>query len=386
MRKIKVAMLAPYPIHSKHNGVAMHTKKILEFLSHRADIELHLITFGNENTQFIKGGLNVHMIKKIKPLIGAFLIPQIMPLKRKINGIKPDLVHAQGSFVPYSTTAALLRNKYPTLLTVHGIAAKEIKFKKGINFIFNILFQKPNERYVVSKIPNIIAVSSQAKNVISEMTQSKIHVIPNGIDFEDIQKVQPHKSIEHPIILFIGNLEKLKDIDSLIKAIPIIKKSIPNIRVFIGGEGSEENKLKKLAKKLNIEENVKFLGFASGDYKYSWYKTADLCVIPSLYETFGIVCLEAMACGKPVVASNIGGIPFVVEDRETGLLFECGNAKDLAEKVIFLLQNEELREKMGEAGRKRAEEFTWDKIAGQTVEVYKEILQTKVGNEKFSGF
>ena len=91
-------------------------------------------------------------------------------------------------------------------------------------------------------------------------------------------------------------------------------------------------------------------------------------------EVLHLSVLEAMAYGKPVVASNVGGIPYVVENGTTGLLFECGNVKELAEKIIVLLRDEELRKKMGEAGRERAKEFTWDKIAEQTVDLYKEIL------------
>ena len=371
MRKIKVVMLGPY--FHEMGGVTMHIRKLVKCLAHRDDIELHLVTIGTKNEESEKDNLNIHMIKKRIPY--PFSIPSLVwVLKHKIIETNPDIVHAQGSFVLYSTAAALVRNEYPTLLTVHGIVAKEIKFYRGIGFIFGVLLHKPNERDVVAKIQNIIAVSLHVKNVISNMTKSKIHIIPNGIDFEDIQNVEPHKSIEHPSILFIGGLVKLKSADLLIKAIPIIKKSIQNIRVFIGGAGPQEKELKNLVKELNIEENVKFLGFVSGDEKYSYYKSADICVFPSVYETFCIVCLEAMACGKPVVASDVGGIPFVVENGKTGFLFERGNVNELAEKVIILLKNKELRKKMGEAGRERAKEFTWDKIAEQTVEVYREIL------------
>lgn len=84
-----------------------------------------------------------------------------------------------------------------------------------------------------------------------------------------------------------------------------------------------------------------------------------------------------MACGKPVAASNVGGIPFVVEDGKTGLLFESGDVEDLSDKIVTILKDEKLREKMGEARRERAKEFAWDKIAERTVEVYKEILKGK---------
>lgn len=373
--KIKVAMLAKYYSVSKPTGTAMHLNKITEHLSQRDDIELHLITFGKENKQFRKGNLTIHIIKKIVKLPESLLIFQILSLKHKIREINPDIVHAQVTYPPYSTAAALVRNTYPTLLTVHGIVAKEIKFRHGISLIFGLVIPKPNERYVLSKILNLVVCSPQMKELVGNMTNSKIYIIPNGIDFEDIRNVQPHKLIEHPNILFIGNLVKLKSVDLLIKAIPIIKKSIPNIHIFIGGSGPQENELKNLVKELRIEENVNFLGFVSGDEKYSYYKSTDVFVFPSLYEAFGIVLLEAMACCKPIVASNVGGIPFVVEDGKTGLLFESGNVKDLAEKVITLLKDKGLRDKMGEAGRDKAKEFPWDRIAEQTVEVYKEIIE-----------
>ena len=374
MKKIKVVMLGPYLY--EMGGVTMHIKKITKYLSFREDIEMHLITIGNKNEKTKIGNLNIHMIKKSLPY--PFSIPSLVWfLKHKIIELNPDIVHAQGSFAPYSTAAALVRNKYPTILTMHGIIAKELKFHKGINFIFILFIHKPNERYVVSKISNIIAVSLHVKNVISDMTQSQICVIQNGIDFEDIHNVQPHKSIEYPSILFVGGLSKVKGIDTLLNAVPIIRKKILNLCVYIAGSGPEEKKLKELVKELNIEENVNFLGYVSEIEKYSYYKSADVCVFPSIYEPFGIVLLEAMACGKPVVASNVGGIPFVVEEGKTGLLFESGNVEDLADKIMTILKNEELREKMGEAGRERAKEFTWDKIAERTVEVYKEILKGK---------
>jgi glycosyltransferase involved in cell wall biosynthesis len=133
-------------------------------------------------------------------------------------------------------------------------------------------------------------------------------------------------------------------------------------------------RLKKLVKKQNIEKNVEFLGFISDDEKYACYNSADIFVLPSLEESFGIVLLEAMACRKPVVASNVGGIPFVVADEKTGLLFESNDPEDLAEKIITLLRNRELQENMGRAGRERAKEFGWDKIAKTTVRLYQEII------------
>jgi len=378
MERIKVAMLGPFL--EKHDSLAIHVSKLVNSLSSMEDIELHIITIGNKDVEFKKDNSTLHVIKKpLKKMIYyPFCIPYLVwRLWRKIEEIKPKIIHAQGTTTPYSTAAALLCNKYPTLLTVRGIITKEFKFYSGLNFIFTALVERANERYVLSKIPNIIVTTPYSKDVVKNMTNSKVYVVPNGIDFDYIQNIRLEHRLNHPSVLFVGGLGKVKGIDILLKAVPIIGGKIPNLHLYIGGLGREEIKLRRLIKELKIEEKVKFLGFLSGEEKYAYYKSADIYVQPSRHETFGVALLEAMACGKPVVASNVGGIPFVVEDGVTGLLFECGDVEDLAGKVILLLRDEGLRNRMGEAGKKRAMEFTWGKVAEKTVEVYKEVIKIK---------
>ena len=170
MRKIKVVMLALYSPPSKHNGLGMHINKITEYLSYRNDVEVHVITIGDKDRRFKKGDLNVHVIKK-KSLPYPFSIPNsVWSLRHKTIKLNPDIVHAEGTAPPYSTTAALLRNRYPILLTAPVIAAKEVESYSGMKFILGMLVAIPNARYVVSKISHIIAQSSYTKNRFSEMT------------------------------------------------------------------------------------------------------------------------------------------------------------------------------------------------------------------------
>ena len=221
------------------------------------------------------------------------------------------------------------------------------KFQKGVTFIFLKLVAIPLERLAISKIPNIIAVSHYQKDLIRGMTNSEIHVIPPGIDFENAGNLRSTKPVKHPSLFFIGGLlGKRKGADILLKATKIIKRENPNIYVYIAGSGPSETELKKLAKELEIEENVEFLGRISDDEKWTYYKSTDISVIPSLWEGMPTVLLEAMMCGKPVVASNVDGIPEVLIDNETGLLFETGNAEDLADKIITLVRNQEMRERI----------------------------------------
>lgn len=376
MKKIKVVMLGPYLY--EMGGVTMHIKKITKYLSFREDIEMHLITIGNKNEKTKIGNLNIHMIKKSLPY--PFSIPSLVWfLKHKIIELNPDIVHAQGSFAPYSTAAALVRNKYPTILTMHGILAKELKFHKGINFIFILFIHKPNEKFAVAKIPNIVVVTPYVKDLFCRHcdTESNIYVTSNGVDNEYFEI----GVAENPnTLLFVGLISPRKGLLDLVKAMKIIIERIQDVKLNI--VGSIESKkyfdiLNEYVKTNKLKGNVNFTGYLSEAELKQKYREATLFVLPSYEESQGIVLLEAMACGKPVVASNVGGIPFVVEEGKTGLLFESGNIEDLADKIMTILENEKLREKMSEAGRERAKEFTWDKIAERTVEVYKEILKGK---------
>jgi len=371
---MKVAMLTSQC--RPGGGTYTHLFYLCKYLSKIPDIDLHLITF--EEDEAIKKFCSFHTLKKSKiKVIGRIF--DVLSIKKEITEISPDIIHVQGQALWYlimSPSFYKLKTKYPIISTIHGISKIEQKYR-GIHPLI-IKINSYIEGITLRKIPNIIVCSSWMKDMVRNISNKpdNIYIIPNGIDLEEIQKSGSKLiNINSPSIFFVGVLEKVKGMDTLLKAIPFIKKSIPDIYVYIAGSGPLENKLKSLAKKLDIEENIKFLGFVSEDEKYAYYKSVDVCVFPSRYEPFGIVLLEAMACGKPVITSNVGGIPFVVEDGKTGLLFESENVEDLAEKIVILLKDEKLRRKMGDAGLERVKEFTWNKITEQTVEVYREILE-----------
>jgi glycosyltransferase involved in cell wall biosynthesis len=370
MKKIKVAMLAPY-LYTR-TGVMEHIKKLVKHLSRREDVELHLISIGDKNRQFKRDNVNVHEIKKTLPY--PFSIPRLVwSLRHKTIEINPDIVHAEGSFFLYSTAAALLRNRYPTLLTVLGVILKEIKFQKGIGLIFYTLLHKPNERYVMSKIPNIIIITPSIKNLISKWTKSKIYSVQDGIEFEKIQGFQPHKS-EKPDVLFLSHLTKLKGVDILIKALPIVLNSVPDLSVYIAGTGPQEEELKSLVKELNLEAHIKFLGFiADEEEKYSYYKACKVVVAPSRWDCQPYAVTEGAACGKPIIASDMSN-PALLDDGKAGFVFQSENVVDLASKIIKLLTDDKLREDMGKAALEKAKECDWNKIADRHVEIYKEVI------------
>lgn len=186
----------------------------------------------------------------------------------------------------------------------------------------------------------------------------KVEVIPNGIDLDMFNGGDPNSFKEKffPsadfMVLYVGRLAKEKGIQYLIQAAPFILRRFPNTSFVVAGtDDGYMSTLRKLAFELHVAHSFVFTGPLSQEDLVSAYKAADVFALPSELEAFGIVLVEAMACGIPIVASNYGGIRHVARNGVTGLLFRLGDAKQLAEKIILLLSDKNIRLKLGERGR-----------------------------------
>jgi glycosyltransferase involved in cell wall biosynthesis len=365
---MKVAILCEYPINEKGDGAFMHIDRLTRHLSHVDGIEAHVITFGDESKSFKKGNLNVHVLRKVKPftLWSFFLVWRLI---RKAREIDPDVVHGVVTTIPYSTAVAFIRNK-PTVLSVLGVVAEEVKYAKGISFIVKLV-NKLNEKYVVSKIPNIIVQANHIKDLVSKMTGSKIYVVPEGIEFSKTQDVHPHDLNKKVDIFLPVALVKLKGVDLLIRAIPRVIRTVPDLKVHIAGSGEEEARLKSLVKELNLESHVTFLGYISDEEEIiRCYEACKIVVVPSRWDVEPFAPLNAAASGKPPIVSDMCNSS-VVDDGRTGFTFKSEDIGDLTNKIVKLLTNDKMREEMGRAAMEKAKEYDWERIAERIVEVYK---------------
>jgi len=373
-----ILMISGNPYGKDYGGVAVHVKYLISFLSNFNDLNIDVVTFGQENNTYQKDNITYSELKRMR--FGKILFPfellyDLIRLKRVIKKLHPDLIHIQSTIPLFSFLGLNLINDYNILLTLHGYIGEEYKIHVGFKKIVNMVFGIPLERFALSKIPRIITVNPQIKDFISKKTNSKIIIIPNGIDLKYIQKIQPANRNNNPIIFYLGMLTKGKGIADLIKSISVVKKDIKNLKLFIGGSGPYENTLRKLVTEFDLEENVTFLGFLNEEEKFSYMKSIDLFILPSHWESFPIVLLEAMACGKPIIATDIGGVSYAVNNGVNGYLYEPGDVKELTNKIIKLLSNKELMEQMGKENQKKSLDFNWDSIAEETKKVYFEILK-----------
>lgn len=373
---MKIVMISGNPIGQTYGGVAVHVENLIKHVSNFKDLTLILLTFGEESLTYVKDGIQVVVVKKMK--YGKFLFPlqifyDALRLGTVIKKINPDLIHIQSTVPTFSFFGINAAKQYPVIITLHGYFKEESRFHTGVEKLFNVLFSTPLEHWALQRIPYIITVCPQLQETLQQFSSSAIVTIPNGIDLAQIQAIQPFTPFTNPTVFYVGMLNKRKGVDDLIQAMPSVKNEIKDVRVYIAGTGPEENKLKMLVKRLGLEENVRFLGYITDEKKISYMKSTDVFVLPTYWESFPLVLLEAMASGRPIITTDICGNPSAVVDGVNGFLVKPGDWRHLSEKLMCLFKNKELFVKMSEESKKRALQFDWNPIARQTRDVYLKI-------------
>ena len=260
------------------------------------------------------------------------------------------------------------------------------------------------EQEVLKNADRIIA-ATQAENVqlmwLYQAEVNKIFVIPPGVDVGRFYPIAHDEAKEYVgvppsdrMLLFVGRIEPLKGLDVLIEALGILHqkavlKDNPFCLVIIGGDPEESaeqaniemSHIKSLSQRHGLKDMVTFLGRRSQDSLPYYYSAAEVVVVPSQYESFGMVALEAMACGRPVVASQIGGLAYLVQDGVTGFTVPVDDPVELANRLALLMQDANLREQMGKQAVKVAQDYTWDKIASKLMDVYEGLLGILASNQ-----
>lgn len=250
---------------------------------------------------------------------------------------------------------------------------------KGVSRWGKIWIHKYFYRFVFNNAEIILLSKFLYPDIQEFVPKNKVHICPNGIPNKDMaEKLQKsHNSNAVPKILFLSNLIESKGVFVLLEACSILKqKGIFFQCDFVGGEGDvTANKLNEQVQKYGIANEVKYLGKKYGNEKEMIFSEADIFVFPTYNETFGLVNLEAMQNGLPVISTFEGGIPDVIEDGKTGFLVPQKNTQALADKLVLLIQDPVLRHKMGNAGQQKFEkEFTLEQFEYKLSEILKQVI------------
>jgi glycogen(starch) synthase len=244
------------------------------------------------------------------------------------------------------------------------------------------------ERWMAQRADSVVVCSYYMRGHVADIfdiDERRIAVIPNGIDPDELRPVgdlralrgefaQPHEKL----VLLVGRLVYEKGFQLALDALPEVIERVENVRFLVAGSGTHEAELKAQAQRLGLSERGVFLGWIGDDALHSLYRIADLCVVPSIYEPFGLVALEAMASGCPCIVADTGGLREVVPEGErVGLRFNGGDAEHLGVMIERLLVDGELRDRMVAEASEHVLSFDWDDIARRTRSIYGELASAE---------
>lgn len=311
------------------------------------------------------------------PLVLAPNVKKEIPrLDRKFNF---DIFHLHGRWYPDFGYVAkhAKKNKKLFMMTLHN--ARPVGINPAVTSL-GTLYDAIYGKRLLKAADKIIAVSHFVKEDIAKygIDTGKIKVIYNGVDtkfFKPSEKTFKKKYADRfdTLLIFLGRLIAQKGLLHLIDAMAEVVKEYPKTGLLIVGRGKEKERLEKRTRKLALEKNVIFPGFIPEEQLPDLYSSADIFVLPSLWEVLPISLLEALACGAPLLVSDAGGNPEVVENGVNGFVFRKGNTKELVKKMRALISDSKMRKRMGRESRRIAvRRFDWELIAKQTLEYYRE--------------
>jgi len=361
-------------------GIGSYTHflvKYLQLVDKENDYLIYLCREDEEDLNFITNN-NFYKIYAKMPTRSAFLrlLWEQVYLQLKLASKPVEVFHGPAFIVP---NLKFCKYVVTALDATHWLHPKTHTF-------FTLLYMRPFVRLSLWNADMIITISESAKKDLINslgLPEDKIKVIYCGID-EAYQPTQNLKSIEatrkkfnlpEKFILNVSTLVPTKNLPTLFKAFALFKSStsLSHRLVIVGGKGWKYKEILKAVTQLGLEKDIIFTGYVPREDLINIYNAADLFVYPSFYEGFGLPPLEAMACGTPVIASNVSSIPEVV--GEAGILLNPFDIAGIAEAIEKVIRDDDLRREMVEKGITQAQKFSWRQNASETKKIYERLVK-----------
>lgn len=351
------------------NAASPHTEKWALALSQRG-WSVELISFLPAQIP----GVKVHLVPKVFGTKMDFIL-RVLWVKEKVREMNPDILHAH-----YATSFGFLGalcDHHPFIISAWG--SDIFSFPKKSPFHRGLL------DWILDKADYLCSTSHvMAQEMYSHLELSqKIDVIPFGVDVHQFAPPEgTHTEFSRKVIFGVAKyLQPVYGLDLLLKAFAQLDKIDPGKALLkIAGDGPELSRLQLLAARLEITEQVEWLGAMPNAEIARFYQDLDVVVVPSRQESFGVTAVEGSACARPIIASRVGGLPEVVIDSETGIMVEPENVEKLVEAMKFMIDHPEERVRMGQAGREFVlRNYAWEENVTQMEELYRVVLRKKSG-------
>ena len=381
-------------------GLARHVSKLAEALVAGEDVEVHVLTRGDEvvteRSRYEDDlGVIVHRVREPRRPrdLGEFVAwVEHMNADMLAAGVELgdrydfDLVHGHDWLIAVAGDHLAKRFRCPLVMTIH---ATEYGRHQGRVQRHPQSYIHAVERWIAIRAARLIACSHYMRGHVADiygLEEERVTVIPNGIDPLDLQPVDDLARLRRRfaapserLLLLVGRLVYEKGFQLALEALPGLIAGLGDVRFLVAGSGTHEQELRAQAQRLGLEGHGTFLGWIGDDVLHSLYRIADLCVVPSIYEPFGFVALEAMASGCPCIVADTGGLREIVPgDERVGLRFNGGDPEHLAAMVERLLTDGALRERLVLEASEHVRRFDWGDVAARTATVYAEVGRARV--------
>jgi phosphatidylinositol alpha-mannosyltransferase len=374
---VKVALVCPYDW-SRPGGVQAHVTALAAFLA--TDHEVRVFAPGparplDRTLVAVGRPVGVRFNRSVAPVA-------LSPLsgRRVVAALKrfdPHVVHVHEPLAPMVSLAATAWGPCPIVGTFHAWSSSARLYRASARLL-------PR---AAARLDARLAVSPAARSYAAKALKlplGSFSLVPNGVDVAGFQAAAPLPELadpQRPLLLFVGRLEPRKGLDVAIRAFLRLRTSYPRVRLCVVGDGPERSRAQEMVPP-SIRPDVLFVGRVDDDEKRRYHASADVFLAPATSgESFGIVLLEAMAAGLPVVASDLPGYRTVLKDGRQGRLVQPRDAFALADAVGTLLANPALRRAMAQEGQRTAAEYAWPVVGRKVVEVYRTLLQLRVATD-----
>ncbi|QOR65532.1 glycosyltransferase family 4 protein [Cytobacillus suaedae] len=359
--------------HLVHKGLSIHVLTTTLYSAPQYEViegvHVHRVCIGDYNsTHFLKWvrELNIKLAVKALEIMDQFPI---------------HLIHAHDWLVGEASLSLKTIRRKPLMVTIH---ATEWGRYNGLYTQTNHLIHEKEQR-LIEEADRVIVCSEYMKNEVESIflqSHQKIDVVPNGVDPIQFEKIVETTNLTDRIgrqysqlIFSIGRIVNEKGFFMIIDAAPHIIKRYPSALFLIAGEGPLLKHYQNIINERGLNQYIKFIGFINDHERNALYQKCDIALFPSIYEPFGIVALEGMINGKPTIVSDTGGLSSIIEDHVSGMKIRPGDVNDLTDKILYLLDNEEIAQRLGLTAKEIVKSmFGWHKIADDTSRLYKELL------------
>ena len=371
-------------------GLARHVRKLSEALVTRG-VEVHVLTRGHEESPAEEdvAGVVVHRVREPeRPRdLGEFVTwVEHMNADMLAAGVELgdrfsfDVVHGHDWLVAVAGDHLARRFRAPLVTTIHATEYGRHQGwvdKHPQSHIHGV------ERWMANRAERVVTCSAYMREHVADicgLEEERIAVVPNGIDPAELVPVADLDELrarfaapDERLVLLVGRLVYEKGFQLALEALPTLVERVGNVRFLVAGSGTHEAELRKQAAELGLDAHGTFLGWIGDDVLHSLYRIADLTVVPSIYEPFGLVALEAMASDCPCLVADTGGLREVVPNEDVGLRFRSRDPASLAVMAERILTDPELRDRLVAEASEHVLGFDWSDVARQIAVLYAEV-------------